>query len=52
MMNHVQQHGGKAVYIGIGTDISQPVHNPGFDFDEDCLEPSVSLLSLMLKDYL
>ena len=50
MMNHVQQHGGKAVYIGIGTDISQPVHNhPGFDFDEDCLEPSVSLLSLMLK---
>lgn len=50
MMNRVQQHGGKAVYIGIGADISQPVHNPGFDFDEESLEPAVQLLSLMLKE--
>lgn len=49
MMNRVQLHGGKASYIGIGTNTSQPLHNPAFDFDESCMEPSIELLSLMLK---
>ena len=49
MMNHVQKRGGQAVYLGIGCDVSAPVHNPAFDFDESCLEPTVSLLAEMIK---
>ena len=28
MINKVQSNGGIATYIGIGTDTTQPVHNP------------------------
>lgn len=49
MMNHVQKHGGKAVYMGIGCDTSAPLHNASFDFDEDCLKASVLLLGEMIR---
>lgn len=49
MMKRVQGHGGLATYIGIGTDTTEPLHNPKFDFDEDCMEPTIQLLSNMLK---
>lgn len=50
MMNRVQEQGGLAVYIGIGTDITEPLHNPKFDFDEDCMEAAVELLSETIKE--
>ena len=33
MMKRVQENVGKAVYVGIGADITNPLHNPEFDFD-------------------
>ncbi len=50
MMAKVQEHGGKATYIGIGCDITEPLHNPRFDFDEDCLEPTVELLTKIMRE--
>ena len=49
MINYVQDNGGTGTYIGLGCDTTGPVHNPKFDFDEDCLAPCVELLSLLLK---
>ena len=43
MMKKVQENGGKAAYVGIGADTTNPLHNPQFDFDEECLKPSVEL---------
>ena len=48
-MNRVQDNGGLATLIGLGCDTTGPVHNPKFDFDDDCLEPCVELLARMLK---
>lgn len=49
MMTKVQKQGGLGTYIGIGTDITEPLHNPKFDFDETCMEATVDLLSVILK---
>lgn len=49
MMRQVQSHGGIATYIGIGTDITYPLHNERFDFDESCLEEAVCLCEAVLK---
>ncbi len=49
MMNKVQEQGGVGTYIGIGTDVSNPLHNPGFDFDETCLTASADLLEKTIK---
>ena len=49
MMNMVQEQGGLGVYIGIGTDITNPLHHPAFDFDEDCLTAAVELLEKTIK---
>ena len=49
MMNKVQEQGGMGVYIGIGTDITNPLHHPAFDFDEECLEAAVELLEETIK---
>ena len=35
MINKVQSNGGIGTYVGIGTDTTQPVHNPEFDLDEE-----------------
>ena len=48
-INRVQDNGGVGTYIGLGCDTTGPVHNPKFDFDEDCLEPCIELLARMLK---
>ena len=29
--------------FGIGADVTHPLHNEAFDFDEECLEEAVSL---------
>lgn len=49
MMNRVQERGGLGVYMGIGTDVTAPLHNPKFDFDEGCMEAAVELLSEMMR---
>lgn len=49
MLNRVQEHGGIGSYIGIGCDVTAPLHNPKFDFDETCMEPTVALLARILK---
>ena len=41
MLTKVQQNGGIGSYVGIGADTTGPVHNPEFDFDEDCLQAAV-----------
>lgn len=50
MISEVQSHGGLGTYIGIGCDITEPLHNPRFDFDEDCMEPAIQLLGELLRD--
>ncbi|MGN0734957.1 MAG: amidohydrolase [Anaerovoracaceae bacterium] len=43
MMRCVQSHGGVATYMGIGADITHPLHNEAFDFDEASLEEAILL---------
>ena len=50
MMARTQKNGGAAAYIGIGCDITAPLHHPRFDFDEGCMEPTIELLSKLLKN--
>ncbi len=50
MMNKVQGNGGIGTYLGIGTDVTMPVHNAEFDLDEACLEPAVDLCVEALKE--
>ena len=50
MLNKVQSNGGKGTYIGIGTDTTQPVHNPEFDIDEECIPVAVELCMYALKE--
>ncbi len=44
MMNRVQEHGGLATYIGIGTDTTEPLHNPKFDIDEGLIDTQIPLI--------
>lgn len=44
MMNKVRDNGGIATYAGIGTDTTQPVHNPEFDFDEEAIPATIDML--------
>ena len=50
MINKVQSNGGIATYIGIGTDTTQPVHNPEFDIDEDCIPVAIELCMNALEE--
>jgi aminobenzoyl-glutamate utilization protein A len=45
MMRHVQQNGGKATYVAIGTDHPGGHHTPRFDIDEQSLEIGVAVLA-------
>ena len=50
MMKKVQDNGGKAVYIGIGTDTTNPLHNDKFDYDESALVAGTDLLFNLIKN--
>ena len=50
MLTKVQQNGGIGTYVGIGADTTGPVHNPEFDFDEDCLQAAVDLCVCALEE--
>lgn len=44
MMRRVQERGGKAAYITVGSDLQSGHHTPAFDFDENSLLHAVCLL--------
>lgn len=44
MMRRVQDRGGSAVYMKVGTNLAGGNHTPSFDFDEDCLRGGVELV--------
>jgi len=50
MLTKVQQNGGIGSYVGIGADTTGPVHNPEFDFDEDCMQAAVELCMYALEE--
>jgi aminobenzoyl-glutamate utilization protein A len=45
LMKHVQERGGKAAYVGIGTDHPTGHHTPRFDVDEDSIRIGIETLA-------
>jgi aminobenzoyl-glutamate utilization protein A len=45
LMRHVQERGGKAAYVAVGTDHPTGHHTPRFDVDEDSIRIAVETLS-------
>ncbi len=45
MMNHVQEHGGQAVYMRLVTKMASPQHTATFDIDESVLKKGVVTFS-------
>lgn len=50
MLTKVQQNGGIGTYIGIGADTTNTVHDPEFDFDEDCMQAAVDMCLYALDE--
>ena len=50
MITKVQQNGGIGTYVGIGADATNTVHDPEFDFDEDCLQAAVDMCVFALEE--
>jgi aminobenzoyl-glutamate utilization protein A len=46
MMKRVQQQGGKAAYVILGTALPSGHHTPRFDIDESCIRTGIELFSL------
>lgn len=51
-MERVQQNGGQAAYIMVGTELAAGHHDSYFDFDEDALVKAAALLSEIAADLL
>ena len=49
LMRRVQEHGGKAAYVGVGTDHPGGHHTATFDVDEDSLPVGVEVLSETIR---
>jgi len=45
LMDRVQDHGGTATFVGIGTDHPGGHHTPTFDVDEDSLAIGIDVVS-------
>jgi aminobenzoyl-glutamate utilization protein A len=45
LMRHVQERGGKAAYVGVGTDHPGGHHTPTFDVDEDTIGLGIEVLA-------
>ena len=52
LMNRVQEHGGHATYIQLGTDRPAGHHTRRFDFDETALASGMELLTRLVVDSL
>ncbi len=48
MMNRVQEHGGKAVYMRSMTSMASAQHTVGFDFDEKVLVDGIETFSVIV----
>jgi len=46
MMRRVQERGGKAAYVIVGTELAAGHHNERFDISEQCLLPGIQLFTL------
>ena len=51
-MERVQQKGGQAAFVMIGTELAAGHHDCFFDFDEDALVPGIALLAGVAADLL
>ena len=51
-MERVQQQGGQAVYMMLGTQIAAGHHNFHFDFNEDCLAKGAAMAAELAADFL
>ena len=51
-MERTQQHGGKAIHVRIGSDMTAANHNFRFDFNEEALFLGVAYLSLLANHLL
>lgn len=49
LIRRVQEHGGKATYVGIGASNPAGHHTPRFDIDEDALEIGVDVLTTAIR---
>ncbi|MGX1829046.1 amidohydrolase [Paenibacillus taichungensis] len=49
MIRRVQEQGGKATYMIIGSELPAPHHHPEFDIDEAVLAPAVELLERLAR---
>lgn len=49
-MKEIQKHGGQALYLGIGSNITAPHHNIAFDFDENSLFTGVKVYFTIVKE--
>lgn len=52
MMNHVQENGGKAVYLRLMTKMASPQHTIGFDVDESVIKCGVIVYSSFVRSLL
>ncbi len=50
MMTKVQSNGGIGSYVGIGTDTTNTLHNPEFDFDENAIGAAIQLCINALQE--
>jgi aminobenzoyl-glutamate utilization protein A len=50
MMRRVQELGGQAIYMALGSDIAAPHHNGAFDIDESALILGVKALAAIVKN--
>ena len=48
-MKRVQSHGGKALYLGLGSEIKAPHHNGRFDIDEGVMINGVKAMAAITK---
>ncbi len=49
LMRRVQERGGKAAYVGVGTDHPSGHHTPAFDVDEESIRVGVEVLSRAIR---
>jgi aminobenzoyl-glutamate utilization protein A len=51
-MERVQQRGGQAAYLMLGTALAAGHHDSFFDLDEEALVPGIALLTGVIADLL
>ena len=51
IMDEVERHGGKALHLIFGSDLTASHHNERFDFDEKTLEIGYEILKTIIKNY-